>query len=234
MYSDAFCKVYNLFGWNYFPEAFGEELVAWIAQNHISVKSSLDLACGTGILCEILHQNGIAAHGADLSEGMIAIAKKSNPAIAYEVANMITYRPDAQFDLITCTGDALNHILDLADVARIFENVYAMLNPGGYFVFDILNENEVTPGDPIDLDFSETTQAQFHITKDAQNIIRLKTTVYEQGVFQFEEVITEIVHNPQAICQMLTRAGFRVQRCADHLLDHSNRHGRTWYIIAQK
>ena len=23
MYSDVFCKVYNEFGWNYYPEAFG-------------------------------------------------------------------------------------------------------------------------------------------------------------------------------------------------------------------
>ena len=33
MYSDAFCKVYNEFGWNYFPEAFGAQLLRWIEQN---------------------------------------------------------------------------------------------------------------------------------------------------------------------------------------------------------
>lgn len=25
MYSDVFCKVYNEFGWNYYPEVFGEQ-----------------------------------------------------------------------------------------------------------------------------------------------------------------------------------------------------------------
>ena len=30
MYSSAFCKVYNEFGWNYFPRAFGEQLLEWI------------------------------------------------------------------------------------------------------------------------------------------------------------------------------------------------------------
>ena len=39
MYSDAFCKVYNEFGWNYFPEAFGEQLLAWLEQNRVTVKS---------------------------------------------------------------------------------------------------------------------------------------------------------------------------------------------------
>lgn len=27
MYSDVFCKVYNEFGWNYYPEIFGEHLL---------------------------------------------------------------------------------------------------------------------------------------------------------------------------------------------------------------
>ena len=27
MYSDIFCKVYNEFGWNYYPEIFGEQLL---------------------------------------------------------------------------------------------------------------------------------------------------------------------------------------------------------------
>ena len=37
MYSDAFCKVYNEFGWNYFPEAFGEQLLLWLEENQVEV-----------------------------------------------------------------------------------------------------------------------------------------------------------------------------------------------------
>ena len=39
----------------------------------------MDLACGTGILCNILHQEGIEASGMDFSAGMIDIAKAGNP-----------------------------------------------------------------------------------------------------------------------------------------------------------
>ena len=38
MYSDAFCKVYNEFGWNYFPEAFGEQLLEGIRQKGVKVE----------------------------------------------------------------------------------------------------------------------------------------------------------------------------------------------------
>ena len=234
MYSDAFCKVYNEFGWNYFPEAFGEELMVWIRQNQAKIGTSLDLACGTGILCEVLHKNGIQAAGMDFSEGMIEIARSSNPAIAYEVADMITYRPDQKFDLVTCTGDALNHIIDLKNVEQIFQNVYAYLSEGGYFIFDILNEKEVSFGEPIDLDFSDTVKAQFMITQDQEGMIRLKTTVFEHGVKQFEEIITETVHDVDKILEMLTGCGFHIQKCGHSLLDEKDTQATTWYIIARK
>lgn len=234
MYSDAFCKVYNIFGWNYFPEAFGEQLLVWLEQNQVSVKTSLDLACGTGILCEILHKSGIKASGMDFSEGMIQIARENNPRIDYEVADMITYRPEKQFDLVTCTGDALNHIIDLENVEKIFQNVYAYLSEGGYFIFDILNEKEVATGEPFDLDFSETVKAKFMITQDQEGIINLKTTVFENGELQFEENITETVHDPEVICELLRRSGFEVLRCADQLLEDTRAHGTTWFVIARK
>ena len=102
----------------------------------------MDLGCGTGILCEILHSRGIRAAGMDFSSGMIEIARRGSDRICYEVADMITYRPEKQFDLVTCTGDAVNHIPELSDVEKIFQNVYAYTASGGYFIFDILNENE--------------------------------------------------------------------------------------------
>ena len=94
MYSGAFCRVYNEFGWNYFPEAFGQQLIEWLKRNGVQAKNCMDLGCGTGVLCETLADAGICASGMDLSEGMIAVARERRPEIRYEVANMITYRPD--------------------------------------------------------------------------------------------------------------------------------------------
>ena len=54
MYSDVFCKVYDVFGWNYYPEAFGQQLLRWLGQNEIRVLTfergveDFTLACGTG------------------------------------------------------------------------------------------------------------------------------------------------------------------------------------------
>ena len=116
MYSDVFCKVYNEFGWNYYPEIFGQQLLLWLQRNDLRPRTAMDLACGTGILCGILENAGMEASGMDFSSGMIEIARQNAPHIHFDVADMITYRPDRQFDLVTCTGDAVNHIAELTDV----------------------------------------------------------------------------------------------------------------------
>lgn len=233
MYSDVFCKVYNEFGWNYYPEAFGEQLLQWLNRNAVTVKTSMDLACGTGVLCEILYKNGIEASGMDFSQGMIDIAREREPEISYDVADMITYCPDRQFDLVTCTGDALNHIAELEDVEKIFRNVYRYLRKGGYFIFDILNENEVSTSEPFEMDFSETVRVWFQMTRPGERKVNLQIRVYENGGLSFEENIRETVHDPAAVCGLLQKCGFEVVKCADQLLDEVG-HGTTWFVIARK
>ena len=209
MYSDVFCKVYNEFGWNYYPEIFGQQLLLWLQRNGLRPKTAMDLACGTGILCRILENAGMEASGMDFSSGMIEIARQNAPHIHFDVADMITYRPDRQFDLVTCTGDAVNHIPELSNVKKIFENVYAYTSPGGYFIFDILNEQEVSTSEPFEMDFTDKIRVWFQMTRPGEKQVNLKIRVFEEGKQQFEENIRETVHDPRAICDLLRRRALR-------------------------
>ena len=232
MYSDVFCKVYNEFGWNYYPEIFGQQLLEWMAVSGFHPRTSMDLACGTGVLCRILRDSGVRAAGMDFSSGMIRVARADSPDIPYEVADMTTFRPEAQYDLVTCTGDAVNHIASLSDVEKIFQNVHSYLTPGGYFVFDILNENEVSTSEPFEMDYDEHTRVWFQMTRPGEKQVNLKIRVYEDGELSFEENIRETIHDPLEICRLLEQSGLEVLRCADTLLDGEN-HGTTWFVIAQ-
>ncbi len=236
MYSEYFCKIYNEFGWNYFPESFAEQLLIWLQRKDVHPKSMLDIGCGTGVLCDILQKTGIQATGIDLSEGMITIAKEEHDSCQFEVANMITYQPanEEKFDLVTCTGDALNHILDMEDVKTVCENVYGYLNRGGYFIFDILNEKETGDGEPIDFDYDEHVRAQLQIKKNQDKTVTLSVSVFEDGVLQVKEEINEIVHDPDAICQLLIDAGFAKVTRTNQLLEGEKMHSTTWYVIAEK
>ena len=233
MYSDVFCKVYNEFGWNYYPEIFGQQLITWLNRRGIRPGNSMDLGCGTGVLCRILRAEGIRAAGMDFSSGMIGIARQDSPDIPYEVADMITYCPEEHFDLVTCTGDALNHIRDLEDVGRIFRNVYAYTSAGGYFIFDILNEQEVSTSEPFEMDFTDRIRVWFQMTRPEKDQVNLKIRVFVDGKEQFEENIRETVHDPAAICQLLRQSGFVVEQCGDRLLEDSGR-GTTWFVVARK
>ena len=233
MYSDVFCKVYNEFGWNYYPEIFGEQLLQWLKRRNFTPKNSLDLGCGTGVLCRILQGEGIQAAGMDFSSGMIDIARQDSPEIPYEVADMITYRPEKKFDLVTCTGDALNHIRELNDIQKIFQNVYAYTGAGGYFIFDILNEQEVSTSEPFEMDFTDEIRVWFQMTRPEEKQVNLKIRVFEDGREQFEENIRETIHDPNVVCDLLRQAGFLVEKCADRLLEDSGR-GTTWFVVARK
>ena len=233
MYSDVFCKVYNEFGWNYYPEIFGQQLLQWLKCRGLNPKTSLDLACGTGILCEILHSQGIRARGMDYSAGMIQIARQGSSGIHYDVADMVLYRPEEKFDLVTCTGDAVNHIASLDHVEKIFQNVHHYLSPGGYFVFDLLNEREVSTSEPFEMDFTDTTRVWFQMTRPGEKQVNLKIRVYENGELAIEENIRETIHDPAAVCRLLRDCGFRDVRCADRLLEDANP-GTTWFITARK
>ena len=233
MYSDVFCKVYNEFGWNYYPEIFGQQLLVWLQRQGLQPKTAMDLACGTGILCGILEQAGIQAAGMDFSAGMIGIARENFPHIPFEVADMITFRPQTAYDLVTCTGDAVNHISDLSNVEKIFQNVHGYLAEGGWFVFDILNEHEVSTSEPFEMDFTDTTRVWFQMTRPDTGKVNLQIKVFEAGEPAFEENIRETIHDPQVICDLLRKCGFSRVICTDRMLAENNP-GTTWFVMAGK
>ena len=233
MYSDAFCKVYNEFGWNYFPEAFAGQLLLWMEEAELQLHSCLDLACGTGVLCRCLADAGFSTRGMDFSEGMIHIAREQNPHIPFDVADMVLYRPDESFDLVTCTGDALNHILDIENLSKIFQNVSSYLKPGGWFVFDLLNEKEISTEEPFDLDFSDTVKARFQMIREEGGVC-LQTTVYENGIQTVREEIHERVHDVDVVCSLLEKAGLQVVSVSHSLLSSAPREAATWFIKARK
>lgn len=232
MYSGLFCRLYNEFGWNEYPRMFAAQLLQWLEQRGAVVKSALDLGCGTGVLCETLHAAGIDTLGVDLSREMIDIARQRAPGLRYAVMDIVALDPGERFDLATCTGDAINHIADLKDVGRVFANVHAALNPGGYFVFDLLNPAEIAPGEPFEAPCGDGGSVRFLTEAAGDGRVTLRIDMLEGGALRFSETIREVIHDVGAVCALLRENGFAILQCADRLLDSDN-HGTTWFIAAQ-
>lgn len=233
MYGSAFCRVYNEFGWNVYPEVFAGRLIKWLSARDVSPRRALDLGCGTGVLCRVLAENGVEAEGVDLSAGMIALARENAPGLRFAVDDMVTYRPAAPCDLVTCTGDALNHLFDLGDVRRLVENVASYLSPGGYFVFDLLGEREVPGDEPFALDYSQKVRAVFHTTRRGDEV-RLHIEVFENGARVLEEDILEKIHDVDTVTALLRAAGLTVVHCSHRLLPDDPQDAAAWFIAAKK
>ena len=233
MYSKIFSRIYNEFGWNYYPEAFAGQLLTWLAANAPQAQRILDLGCGTGVLCRILREHGFTADGVDLSENMVAIAREADPEGRYDVGDMTVYEPEGRYDIVTCTGDAVNHLTDKAAVEKMFCKVYSYLEEGGVFIFDLLNETEVPDPDPIEFRYDEHTDASLQMTKDEAGIVTLKVRVKEDGENVLEEIVTERLYGTEIIRGLLENAGFTQIAFAHRLLE-DGKDVPTWYVTAEK
>ena len=96
----------------------------------------LDLGCGFGDFARLARARGAASvTGVDISERMLAEAalRTQDPAIVYVRGAIETYTPTRAFDLVV-SSLALHYVEDYAGVAR---RVFAMLKPGGRFLFSV-------------------------------------------------------------------------------------------------
>ena len=135
MYSDVFCKVYNEFGWNYYPEIFGEQLLTWLKRQNFQPKSSMDLGCGTGKLTARMVEAGHPVTAVDFSENMLAAAAKNAPGAAFlqgELMDVPQMLGERKFDCIIAVY-ALHHLPD-AEKYALLTALREHLNPAGVIV----------------------------------------------------------------------------------------------------
>jgi ubiquinone/menaquinone biosynthesis C-methylase UbiE len=104
----------------------------------------LDLGCGTGTLAILMAEAGWEVIGLDLSEAMLAKAKRkawdAGQTVEFVHRDMRHFPAMEAVNLVTAVYDTLNHLLFVEDVEATFRGVTRMLLPGGLFVFDVNTE----------------------------------------------------------------------------------------------
>ena len=105
--------------------------------------SVLDLACGTGSMTVELARRGYDMTGIDLSEDMLAVARKKcdderfRHSVLLVAQDMVQFELYGTVDAIVCCLDSLNYLLKTDELYRTFMHVHNYLEPGGVFVFDM-------------------------------------------------------------------------------------------------
>lgn len=114
-----------------------EYLQRFIRESHPKAKKVLELGCGTGSVLKHLRKNSYDVWGVDLSQKMLAIARRKVPQARLFHQDMVKLHLPEKFDVVCCIFDSINHVLNFAAWKKIFANAYRHLSPGGVFIFDI-------------------------------------------------------------------------------------------------
>lgn len=195
-----------------------------LAQWKLRPEKVLDLACGTGILSELLHGQGYRVTGVDLSPEMIAVARRKalqrGLPITYHVQDAADLDlPEKDFHLCISLFDSLNYILKPPRLACAIQHVAQHLLPGGLFLFDMNSEYALA-----NLFFTQDnlgTEARLRYDWDSvyfseQRLCRVDMRFWyreEDGsVRTFQEVHWQYAYREDEVRAMLEEAGFQEVR----------------------
>lgn len=97
----------------------------------------LDVCCGAGHLANKLLQKGYQVTGIDGSERLIQYARNNAPNAKFILDDVRDFKLPSSFHGVISTDYGLNHVIDIAELTKVFKNIYTALLPNGLFMFDL-------------------------------------------------------------------------------------------------
>jgi SAM-dependent methyltransferase len=249
-YGRVFARVYNAM-WTGFAQQVAPCIMEFYLGTPVGQTNSslLDLCCGTGQLMCYFLADGFQTVGLDLSEHMLAHARRNAaPYLASGQARFVQgdaadFQLNEQFGLVVSTFDALNHLPSAEALDRCFRCVFPVLAEGGYFIFDLNTRAGLARWNNITIQEGEDALIVIHGIYDRENgraltrisgFARARDDLYER----FEETVFNTAFDMAQVREMLLAAGWRgvhfarLQELATPL-DEPEEEGRV-FIVAQK
>lgn len=132
--------------------AAAETLIASLRRRGRESGRIVDLGCGSGILAELLLDAGYDVTGYDLSEAMIATARRRAPRADLRVASFLDAEIPSGTIAVTGIGEVLSYLFDEqaagAALDGLFARVHAALERRGVFLFDVVSPGRLRGASP--------------------------------------------------------------------------------------
>ncbi|TCB97324.1 class I SAM-dependent methyltransferase [Micromonospora zingiberis] len=121
----------------------------------------LDAGCGTGRMSRYLADQGCRVQGVDLSPGMIAMARRDNPDLAFAVGSVtdLPY-PDDRFAGVLLWYSIIH--TPPAGQSRIFAEAARVLRPGGHLLVGFQSGEGIRDVAPAYRQFGHEIQLERH------------------------------------------------------------------------
>jgi predicted TPR repeat methyltransferase len=105
-----------------------------LADNPVDARV-LEIGCGDGRDAHEIITRAGWYKGIDVSEGLLALARKKLPHADFEVADAVTFEYPEKLDIVFAFASLLH--LDSNEVTSVLDKVHAALNPGGVFFISL-------------------------------------------------------------------------------------------------
>jgi len=231
-YEKDFAQVYNM-RWTHFAKDVAPKIHTFFEANSrdLTSKRILDIACGTGQLAVYFLERGYEVVGLDLSSAMLAHARENARAYIeqskarFVEADAADFTMDERFGLAISTFDALNHLPDFDDLAGCFVSTAGVLEPGGWFIFDLNTR------------FGLQRWGGISVQEEEDLVLITRGVVSEQEGRAYTQ-ISGFLRRLDDVALSLQDAGFdkvyfAAARALDVPLDAPETYGRV-FIVAQK
>ncbi len=202
-------------GWVNYVEAL-------VSLHNGSFNSVLDLACGTGSSTIPFARRGKLTTGIDLSTAMIKIAQNKIKGetlhnLRFLQSDLCRLKLQESFDLAVLFQDGLNYLIGTERLASAFKNIHTILNPEGFFVFDLTRprlrplsgekNSEVAEDDQ----FTFFWESNFNYETNIWSIKLIIFRLVENGLYKkYYEEHQEQDYPPGLVSELLKKCGFTV------------------------
>lgn len=126
-----------------------EEKMLHLWHQKLKIKSAMDVACGTGLHAILLSKMGVRTTGVDVSLEMLQQAKENAKRLGVSIpwiqSSMQNLKQHVQsgFEVLFCLGNSIPHLLTEKELELALQGFYAILNPNGFVVLQLLNYEKI-------------------------------------------------------------------------------------------
>jgi SAM-dependent methyltransferase len=204
-------------GFTGFARKSADGIVQVLRESGFTSGRVVDLGCGSGVWAQRLLDEGFDVTGVDISPAMIELSRKCAPAAEFHVASWLDFEIPPCI-AVTALGEVLCYRFDDRSsepaLEQLFARVFAALEPGGLFVFDVAephrhanDTHRFAEGD------DWTVLVEFQNDAQSRQLTRRMVTFRKDGESwrRDEEVHRLQLYEADAIRRMLCGVGFEVQ-----------------------
>ncbi|MDG6924111.1 MAG: class I SAM-dependent methyltransferase [Nitrososphaerota archaeon] len=103
--------------------------------SRFKAKTLLDVACGTGKHIQYL-QDDFKCVGVDVSEQMLAVARKNVPTAEFVLGNMVDFDLGREFDVVLCLFSSIGYLRTRNTIKRALANFARHMTKGGVLIIE--------------------------------------------------------------------------------------------------